>query len=79
MYHHRATILLHDPHANLDDLACPSRVKLRQASRSIVELIHLISSTTYDVSLLDHFTIVSKPAYYSSRGCYVLNPISLLL
>ncbi|KAI0088814.1 hypothetical protein BDY19DRAFT_149001 [Irpex rosettiformis] len=54
---HLATILLHDPHVNLDDPACPSRIKLLQASQGILELIYLISSTSYDVSLLDHFAI----------------------
>jgi hypothetical protein len=62
-YMTRSIILLHDPYAKIADRTCFSRERLLQACRSILVLIHLISSTTYDVALLDHFSIVRNSAF----------------
>ncbi|KAI0684542.1 hypothetical protein BC835DRAFT_1422219 [Cytidiella melzeri] len=60
-----AMILLHDPHVKLNDPACSSTPKLLQAARNILELVYLISSTTYDASLLDHFAVTGW--YFAGR------------
>ncbi|KAI0337616.1 hypothetical protein BDW22DRAFT_1363876 [Trametopsis cervina] len=52
-----ATILLHDPFVDLKNPMCPSANKVIQAARGILDQMYLISSTTYDVSLLDQICI----------------------
>ena len=49
----RAHILLHEPHAKPDVITCPSARKTLTAARAIVELMYMLSSTNYDVTLLD--------------------------
>lgn len=56
-----ALILLHDPHAHIEENTCRSAVNLLQASRSILKLLYLAESTTsHDLSLLDYFCSVSS-------------------
>lgn len=50
---HLAHILLHEPHAKPDVMTCPSARKTLTAARAIVELMYMLSSTNYDVTLLD--------------------------
>ncbi|KAJ3541142.1 hypothetical protein NM688_g6125 [Phlebia brevispora] len=50
---HLASILLHEPFARPGSYACISAYKILTSSRAIVELLHQISSTSYDVSSLD--------------------------
>ncbi|KAF8592080.1 hypothetical protein K439DRAFT_1401652 [Ramaria rubella] len=49
---HTATLLLHDPHA---DFGLPDRSseKLSVAAHAILDLVYLICSTSYDITLLD--------------------------
>ncbi|KAF8480648.1 fungal-specific transcription factor domain-containing protein [Gautieria morchelliformis] len=47
---HAATLLLHDPHADGGDR---SRGKLSVAAHAILDLVYLICSTDYDITLLD--------------------------
>ncbi|KAI0691869.1 hypothetical protein BC835DRAFT_1359660 [Cytidiella melzeri] len=54
---HVATALLHDPWANMDNPMCPSAGKTLKAARAILDLMYLMSSTSYDVSLLDQMCI----------------------
>ncbi|KAH8835150.1 hypothetical protein DL96DRAFT_1573039 [Flagelloscypha sp. PMI_526] len=50
-----ATIILHDPHANIERSGCISALKILTAARSILELIYEVFSTSFDISLLDPF------------------------
>jgi hypothetical protein len=52
---HVATILLHDPHADPYAAAppCKSAEKLLIAARSILDLVYILCSTSFDVTLLD--------------------------
>uniref|UniRef100_A0A0W0EXY3 Xylanolytic transcriptional activator regulatory domain-containing protein n=1 Tax=Moniliophthora roreri TaxID=221103 RepID=A0A0W0EXY3_MONRR len=52
---HVATIILHDPHAEIRNVACVSAMRILSAARSILDLVHDICSTSYDVTLLDYF------------------------
>lgn len=49
----RATILLHDPHADPSSPFCKSSEKLLFASRQILDLVYILCSTSFDVTLLD--------------------------
>lgn len=49
-----ATILLHDPHADVYSPTCPSAEKLLSAARAILDLIYKICGTTFDLIFLDH-------------------------
>ncbi|KAF7791287.1 hypothetical protein EIP86_002301 [Pleurotus ostreatoroseus] len=48
-----AQILLHEPFARPGSYACISAYKILSSSRAIVELLHQVSSTSYDISSLD--------------------------
>ncbi|KAJ7225424.1 hypothetical protein GGX14DRAFT_420423 [Mycena pura] len=50
-----ATILLHDPHANVRRSGCISALRLITASRSILDLAYDVFNTSFDVTLLDPF------------------------
>ncbi|KAJ6575219.1 hypothetical protein B0H19DRAFT_1127724 [Mycena capillaripes] len=50
-----ATILLHDPHANVRRSGCISALKILTAARSILDLAYAVCSTSFDVTLLDPF------------------------
>ncbi|KAK7049865.1 hypothetical protein VNI00_005295 [Paramarasmius palmivorus] len=50
-----ATIILHDPHAAIRNVACVSAMKILAAARCILDLVHDIQSTSYDLTLLDPF------------------------
>ncbi|KAJ7103426.1 hypothetical protein B0H15DRAFT_812191 [Mycena belliarum] len=52
---HVATILLHDPHANIRRSGCTSALKILTAARSVLDLAYNICSTSFDVTLLDPF------------------------
>jgi hypothetical protein len=49
----RATILLHDPHADPSSPFCKSSEKLLFAARQILDLVYILCSTSFDVTLLD--------------------------
>ncbi|KAJ6604750.1 hypothetical protein DFH09DRAFT_1123717 [Mycena vulgaris] len=50
-----ATILLHDPHANVRRAGCLSALKILTAARSVLDLAYDVCSTSFDVTLLDPF------------------------
>ncbi|KAF8216122.1 hypothetical protein K438DRAFT_1800101 [Mycena galopus ATCC 62051] len=50
-----ATILLHDPHANVRKSGCISALKILTAARSVLDLAYAVCSTSFDVTLLDPF------------------------
>ncbi|KAF8168005.1 hypothetical protein B0H34DRAFT_683893 [Crassisporium funariophilum] len=52
---HIATIVLHDPHAEVAQSGCISALKILTASRAILDLIYNVWSTTFDITLLDSF------------------------
>ena len=49
----RATILLHDPHADPSSPFCKSSEKLLFAARQILDLVYILCSTSFDITLLD--------------------------
>ncbi|KAI0337608.1 hypothetical protein BDW22DRAFT_1363864 [Trametopsis cervina] len=51
-------ISLHDQHANMDDSKCRSVARILQAARAILELMYILGSTSHDLSLVDHLTIM---------------------
>jgi hypothetical protein len=53
-----ATILLHNPHAHVSSPGCVSAFKILEASRSILDLIYAVRSTSFDITLLDFFCAV---------------------
>ena len=56
---HRASVVLHDPHAEVRQSGCISALKILTAARAILDLIYSICSTSYDITLLDSFCSVS--------------------
>ncbi|GLB36244.1 putative fungal specific transcription factor [Lyophyllum shimeji] len=52
---HVATIVLHDPHADVRQSGCISALKILTAARAILDLIYSVWSTSFDISLLDSF------------------------
>ncbi|KAF8807498.1 hypothetical protein BYT27DRAFT_7189569 [Phlegmacium glaucopus] len=50
-----ATIMLHDPHADVRLSGCISALKLLTAARTILDLIYTVWSTSFDITLLDLF------------------------
>ncbi|KAJ2928849.1 hypothetical protein H1R20_g8248, partial [Candolleomyces eurysporus] len=52
---HVATIILHDPHADIAKSGCISAVKILTAARAILDLIYDVSNTSFDITLLDSF------------------------
>lgn len=63
-----ATVVLHDPHAEVQQSGCISALKILTAARGILDLIYSICSTSYDITLLDSFCSVSLP-YGSLTMC----------
>ena len=55
-----AQILLHEPFARPGSYACISAYKILSSSRTIVELLHGISATSFDVSSLDLYPYVRR-------------------
>lgn len=53
-----ATIVLHDPHADVRRSGCISALKILTAARAILDLIYNVWSTSFDISLLDSFCSV---------------------
>ena len=56
----RATVVLHDPHAEVRQSGCISALKILTAARAILDLIYSVWSTTYDITLLDSFCSVRR-------------------
>ncbi|KAJ7110114.1 hypothetical protein C8R44DRAFT_801404 [Mycena epipterygia] len=52
---HVATILLHDPHADVRKSGCVSALKILTAARSVLDLAYDVCNTSFDVTLLDPF------------------------
>lgn len=52
---HVATIVLHDPHAEVQRSGCISALKILTAARAILDLIYNVWSTSFDITLLDSF------------------------
>ncbi|TFK77005.1 hypothetical protein BDN72DRAFT_754042 [Pluteus cervinus] len=50
-----STIILHDPHAEVQQSGCLSALKILTAARAILDLIYVVWSTSYDITLLDSF------------------------
>lgn len=50
-----ATIVLHDPHAEVRQSGCISALKILTAARAILDMIYNIWSTSFDITLLDTF------------------------
>ncbi|KAF8640545.1 hypothetical protein AX17_000207 [Amanita inopinata Kibby_2008] len=50
-----ASIILHDPHADVQRSGCISALKLLTAARAILDLIYSVCSTSFDITLLDTF------------------------
>lgn len=53
---HVASIQLHDPHANFDDSANISALRLFTAVGSMLDLVHKVLATSFDLIYLDHST-----------------------
>ena len=53
-----AIILLHDPYAHVHSPGCVSAFRILEASRSILDLIYIVRSTSFDITLLDPFCAV---------------------
>ncbi|KAG8765768.1 hypothetical protein FRC15_006764 [Serendipita sp. 397] len=49
----RATILLHDPHADPSAPECRSADKLLTAARAILDLVYILRATSFDITHLD--------------------------
>jgi hypothetical protein len=58
MFNHSAIILLHDPYAHFHSPGCVSAFKILEASRGVLELIHIVRSTSFDITFLDFFCAV---------------------
>ncbi|KAF9473114.1 hypothetical protein BDN70DRAFT_886156 [Pholiota conissans] len=52
---HVATIVLHDPHAEVRESGCISALKILTSARAILDLIYGVWSTSFDITLLDSF------------------------
>ncbi|KAK2461839.1 hypothetical protein APHAL10511_006302 [Amanita phalloides] len=52
---HVASIILHDPHADVQRSGCMSALKILTAARAILDLIYSVCSTSFDITLLDTF------------------------
>ena len=48
---------------NTDNPMCPSAARVLNAARGILELMYLISSTSYDISLLDQWCLVGLSSH----------------
>ncbi|KAJ7706078.1 hypothetical protein B0H17DRAFT_1035536 [Mycena rosella] len=53
-----ATILLHDPHANVRKAGCVSALHILTAARSVLDLAYDVCNTSFDVTLLGPFCSV---------------------
>ncbi|KAG8887360.1 hypothetical protein FRB98_009718 [Tulasnella sp. 332] len=49
-----ATILLHDPHANIESPDCTSAERILTAARAILDDVYKLAATSFDLLLLDH-------------------------
>jgi hypothetical protein len=53
-------ILLHEPHADVRKSGCMSALRMLTAARDILDLIHTLRSTSYDITLVDPSCTVTK-------------------
>ncbi|KAJ3547585.1 hypothetical protein NMY22_g1586 [Coprinellus aureogranulatus] len=53
-----STIMLHDPHAEVQRSGCISALKILTAARAILDLIYDVTNTSFDITLLDTFCSV---------------------
>src|SRR5712671_809044 len=67
MFIYSAIILLHDPYAHVYSPGCVSAFKILEASRSILDLIYTVRSTSFDITLLDFFCAVRYLTPWSSH------------
>ncbi|KAG8864484.1 hypothetical protein FRB96_004987 [Tulasnella sp. 330] len=51
---HVATIVLHDPHADVNSPNCMSADRILAAARAILDSLYKLTATTFDLLLLDH-------------------------
>src|SRR6266850_2119008 len=58
MFIYSAIILLHDPYAHVHSPGCVSAFRILEASRNVLDLIHIVCSTSFDITLLDFFCAV---------------------
>ncbi|KAL4266915.1 Transcription factor domain-containing protein [Pleurotus pulmonarius] len=56
---HCASITLHDPHADVQQRGCISALKILTSARAILDLIYSVSSTSFDITLLEPFCVFS--------------------
>lgn len=76
----RAQISLHEPHADVKARGCISALKILSATRSIIDLIYLTWSTSFDMSLFEPFISVSYVSFLSlTRADWVSSFVSLLV
>lgn len=64
MFIYSAIILLHDPYAHVSHPGCVSAFRILEASRSVLDLIYIVRSTSFDITLLDFFCAVR---YFARR------------
>ncbi|KAF7436918.1 hypothetical protein PC9H_003752 [Pleurotus ostreatus] len=53
------SITLHDPHADVQQRGCISALKILTSARAILDLIYSVSSTSFDITLLEPFCVFS--------------------
>jgi len=58
LFIYSAIILLHDPYAHVSHPGCVSAFRILEASRSVLDLIYIVRSTSFDITLLDFFCAV---------------------
>ncbi|KAJ8521445.1 hypothetical protein ONZ45_g1856 [Pleurotus djamor] len=56
---HCANIILHDPHADVQQRGCVSALRILASARSILDLIHCLWATSFDITLLEPFCVFS--------------------
>jgi hypothetical protein len=70
MIYNRATILLHEPHAHIRSTGCVSALKILTAARATLDLIYVVWSTSFDITLLDLFCTVSAVDISGLQGVF---------
>jgi hypothetical protein len=60
MFINSAIIMLHDPYAHVHSPGCVSAFRILEASRHVLDLIHTVRSTSFDITLLDFFCAVRR-------------------
>ncbi|KAH9840158.1 uncharacterized protein C8Q71DRAFT_746053 [Rhodofomes roseus] len=57
---HLAVILLHETHAHIESKTCHSSLNILNAARGILNLMYDVCATSYNLSLLGQFVVVSS-------------------